>query len=370
MTKILIATGLFPPDIGGPATYSKILLEELPKRGIEVSVLPFGTVRNLPRLIRHLAYFGAVIRRSRDCDLIYAQDPVSVGLPACLAALLLRKPFLVRIAGDYAWEQGVQRFAVTATLDEFSKEKKFTLPVRILRYIERFVARRAERIIVPSHYLKHIVSQWGVSVRRITVIYSVFDGVETLESKESLRHKLELTGTVLISAGRLVPWKGFAELIATVPALQETFSDLRLLIVGDGPEKQKLETLITERHLGHRVSLLGRLPQSVLLNYIRASDLFVLNTSYEGFSHQLLEVMALETPVLTTAVGGNIELIEHERSGLLFEPNDLDAIVSAVKKVLTNASFRQHIVEGGSRRIKDFTRGGMIEELVAEFKRV
>ncbi|MEK7531600.1 MAG: hypothetical protein AAB545_01600, partial [Patescibacteria group bacterium] len=108
--KMLIATGLFSPDIGGPATYSKILLEKLPREGIETTILPFGAVRHLPRLLRHLVYFFRVLLAGRSVDVIYAQDPVSVGFPVFLASKVLKKPFLLKIVGDYAWEQGVQRF--------------------------------------------------------------------------------------------------------------------------------------------------------------------------------------------------------------------------------------------------------------------
>ena len=84
--RILIATGLFPPEIGGPATYSKLLQDMLPDFGFWVTVLPFREVRRLPKLIRHVWYFWRVVRAGFYADIIFAQDPVSVGLPAALAA--------------------------------------------------------------------------------------------------------------------------------------------------------------------------------------------------------------------------------------------------------------------------------------------
>ncbi len=80
--KILIATGIYPPDIGGPATYSKLLKDELPGRGIDVQVLSFGQVRHLPKIIRHFSYLLKILKLGRGVDVIYAQDPVSVGFPA------------------------------------------------------------------------------------------------------------------------------------------------------------------------------------------------------------------------------------------------------------------------------------------------
>src|SRR3989344_4399689 len=75
--------------------------------------------RKLPKGIRHLAYFWQVLKQGLHTDIIYAQDAVSAGFPAALAALLLRKPFFLKIVGDHAWEQGQQRFGVVDTLDEF-----------------------------------------------------------------------------------------------------------------------------------------------------------------------------------------------------------------------------------------------------------
>src|SRR6185437_4520018 len=135
--KLLLATPLFPPDSGGPSTYAKMLVDELPKRGIEVVLVKFGDVRHLPPGIRHFAYFWKCVYHSFSADVIYALDPVSVGLPAALAAISMRKKFLVRIPGDYAWEQGRQRYGVAEELDEF-QHKIYSRKVEKLRSIQRF----------------------------------------------------------------------------------------------------------------------------------------------------------------------------------------------------------------------------------------
>ena len=101
--KILIATGLYPPQIGGPATYSKLLKDELPKHGIDTEILPFREVRKWPKIVRHFIYFLKVLQKGRNVDVVFAQDPVSVGLPAMLASKILGKIFLLKIVGDYAW---------------------------------------------------------------------------------------------------------------------------------------------------------------------------------------------------------------------------------------------------------------------------
>lgn len=119
--SILIATGIYPPEVGGPATYTVLVEGELRSRGWNVEVLPFRTVRFLPKVIRHIAYFFLVIIRSINKRYIYAQDVASVGLPALLASRLVFRKFVVRVPGDFAWEQGTQRFG--DTIDDFQNKK-------------------------------------------------------------------------------------------------------------------------------------------------------------------------------------------------------------------------------------------------------
>src|SRR3989338_8023628 len=310
---ILIATGLYSPEVWGPATYSKLLEEELPRHTIGVVVLPFSSVRNLPRVFMHFLYFLLLIEKGYRADMLYALDPVSVGVPALLAARLLKKRFLLRVAGDYAWEQYCQRDKFTLeflisnfqfpTVEEFQK-KKFDFFTELQRKVEWFVARHAETIIVPSEYLKTIVIEWGVSREKIKVIYNTFDMVERQDTQESLRKKLGINGTVIVSAGRLVPWKGFSSLI----------------------------------------------------DYVGADDVFVLNTGYEGFSHQLLEVMATGTPIVTTRIGGNAELIEDQKTGLLVTYNDKLAIQKAVVSLLQDDRLRGALTRHAKEKAKSFSK--------------
>lgn len=370
--KILIATPLYPPDVGGPATYSKLLAEGFPAHGLDVSLVTFGEVRHLPKIIRHIVYAVRVFQRAKDVDLIFAQDPVSVGLPALIAASLRRKAFVLKIVGDYAWEQGVQRFGVKHRLDTFSKRPggDYHPFVRLLKWIERFVALRAKQVIVPSRYLKIIVSNWGVPKEHITVIPNGFRNFEVGGRKQVLRGMVKARGKIIISAGRLVPWKGFEGLIKAVPGLCRSFPDLKLLIAGDGPDMERLESLSKRLNVSLHVVFLGQLSQDVLFSYIKLADLFVLNTDYEGFSHQLLEVMAVGTPIVTTSVGGNPELIEHRKSGILVKRNNIEELGAAITDVLTDKRLREQLVRGAKRRALDFNEERTLRETAKLLKNI
>src|SRR3989344_632171 len=355
--RILIVTGIFPPDVGGPATYSKILLDELPKENFCAKVLSFGSVKYLPKGISHIAYFLKAMRLGARADIIFAQDPVSVALPAMLAAKILRKKFILKIVGDYAWEQGVQRFEVKEILDDFLN-KKYGINVEVLRKIEKFVANHTEKIIVPSEYLKKVVSAWGVNPNKIKVIYNAFD---FKDFEHTLRRP---TSKLIVSAGRLVPWKGFGTLIEIMPKILREVPDAKLIIIGDGPERHKLKLQVATWWLGRQVELIGNLPHKKVLEYLASADAFILNTAYEGFSHQILEAMAIGAPVITTNVCGNPELVENNVSGILVEFNDKEAIKNSILKLLKDEKLTQKLTSAAFQKSKQFSKERMINETI------
>lgn len=366
--KVLVCTGIFPPDIGGPATYSKLLLDELPKRGVEVEVLSFGLVRHLPKVFRHLVYFSKALSAGRKADIVFAQDPASVGLPSLLAAKVLGKKFVLKIVGDYAWEQYQQSQKSgqikLKNLEEF-QDGKFGFKTELRRKVQKFVAKKAARIIVPSRYLKNIVLRWGVNDDKIKIVYNSFEAPKSFVSKEEARKNLNLSGAVLVSAGRLVPWKGFGALIEIMPDLAKEIRDLRLCIIGSGPESQNLKSQISNLKIDESVFLIGQVSHEKALNYLAAGDVFLLNTGYEGFSHLLLEAMAVGIPIITTSVGGNVELIESGKNGLLAEYNNKNEIKKAILELFGNQGLKDNMVSSGKEKIKEFGKEKMLEETIA-----
>lgn len=362
--KILIATGIYPPSIGGPATYSKILFEELPGQGVDVLVLSFDEVRHLPKIISHIAYFFKMLARGTSCDIIYALDPISVGVPALCASLILGKKFFLRIAGDYAWEQGVQRFGVTHMLDDFVKKpgSAYVLQVRFLRFVECFVARHARQVIVPSEYLKKIVLRWGIPQNKISVINNAFEGISPAQIGE--KSKIMLSGKTIVSAGRLVPWKGFLALVETMVELVKKFPDLKLYIIGDGPEREGIERRMRQLELERNVYLVGKVPQATLFEYMREASVFAQNTGYEGFPHQILEALSLGVPVVTTDIGGNKEMMKNDENGLLVPYNDKHALASAIERILRDEGLAEKFRSNGRATVAKFTKERMVSSLV------
>ena len=365
--RLLIATGPFPPEAGGPATYVKLLMDELPSRGVSVDVLPFRAVARFPYGIKHLLYFAKLLVRGRNADYIFAQDPVSVGLPALVAAKLLRKRFFLRVGGDYAWEQGVQRWQVTESLDVFvASSRHYPFGVRLLAAIEKKVAREAEAVIVSGRYLQRVVSRWGIAPEKIHVVYNAFaPATDVRESKEELKRSLRISGRSIMSIGRLVPWKGMQKVIESFAALRAEFPDAQLFIAGDGPQRARLEE--TSRRCGttNAVHFLGTLPQEELFRYLKAADAFVLNTGYEaGLSYQILEAMHIGTPVVTTSAGDNGELITDGKNGFLVPYDDGDALAEVLRKILSGSVDSAAIGAEARRTTGRYTPSRMVDETV------
>ena len=323
--RILITTGIFPPEIGGPASYGNILAKKLSISG-KISVLtysskfkfkedkdqPFKIVRvwsKIPKGLKHLIYFFKALSLARKSDVVFALNAVSAGIPAMYAAKMANKKFFVKIVGDAAWEKAINSGKTQLLINDFQGSKKKGL-IKILHNSQYKVCKNADGVIVPSKYLAEIVHGWGIPKDKIKVIYNGVDFIPSELSKEEARRKIGIFGHIILSAGRLVPWKGFRMLIKIMPSVFEINQAFRLIIVGDGPDRKMLESMIRNLGLGNKVYLVGKKTQEELATYMAAADMFVLDTGYEGFSHQILEVMVSGVPVITTAVGGNKEVVE------------------------------------------------------------
>ena len=362
--KILIATGLYPPDIGGPATYTVFLEKHLERHGVAYEVLPYNIVRKYPKIIRHVAYLVKLLLRARGVTVFYALDTVSVGLPVCIAGFITRKPYLLRVPGDYAWEQGQQRYGVTELLDTFQLRKKYPLPVRVLVCIQRLVARRALHIIAPSEYMKGIVALWGLSIQNITRVYTELKEIFIVDSKEVLRDGFHYTGFVISTAARFVPWKGLDGVIRVTHILREEGLPVSLEIIGDGVLRNSLEALVDTLHARAYIHFLGAISHQEVGRRVKSADVFVLNTSYEGLSHHLIEAMSLETPIITTPVGGNRELIEDMKTGIFVPYQDDVALAQAIRQLIQDVSLGKMLARDAKKKVSHFHEDVVIEEFV------
>ncbi|OGM99980.1 MAG: hypothetical protein A3B91_03220 [Candidatus Yanofskybacteria bacterium RIFCSPHIGHO2_02_FULL_41_29] len=377
--KILICTGIFPPDIGGPASYAMTLGKKM-SGDFSVTVitysskasnpddknLPFKVIRvwkGWPKGLRHLIYFSKTYSQAKKHDVVYSLNAVSAGLAALWSARSRKKKFFVKIVGDYAWEMAIQKKKSSFLINDFQKTAKKGM-IKILSKTQYYVCRKADGVIVPSEYLAGIVKGWGVSADKVHVIYNGVDFKKADMSKEEARKKIGIPGNIILSAGRLVPWKGFKMLIKIMPKLMEISQFFRLIIVGEGPERKSLESMIKNMNLDRKVYLVGRKSKADLAVYLASADMFVLNSGYEGFSHQILEAMAAGVPVVASAMGGNKEVIEQGENGFLTRYNDEFNIIEAIKGLKQSEELREQFIKEGYKTVEKFSVDRMLNETV------
>ncbi len=374
--KIIIATGIFPPDIGGPATYSEKLAQELDKQGFEVGLITYKdpelklqrynfllkkVSRRYPVGIRHFLYFWRLLKMAKNFDVIYAQCPISSGLPACLVAKILKKKFVLKIVGDYAWDQGKIKYNIRESIETFQNKNKYPGKIRFLQFLERWVAKKADQIIVPSNYLKMIVGKWKVDLDKIKIIYNGIKNKEgEILNKQQAQNKIGIKGDILLSVGRLISGKGFDGLIKIMPELLKINIRFKLVIIGSGPEETKLKNLIKELNLKNYVFLIGSIEHQKMGDYYYSSDLFIFNTIHEGLSHTLLEAMQYELPIITTPVGGNPEIIQNNYNGLLVEYNNKREFKKAIWNLWNDKESQKKFQDNSKKVLEKFTFEKMI----------
>jgi glycosyltransferase involved in cell wall biosynthesis len=393
MKKIILATGIFPPDIGGPATYTQRLAEELVRKGIIVKVITYADAnalkfqipnsklqtnsksqisiirisRKYPKGLRHFLYFLSLLKLARDADVIYAQNLISAGLPSFFVSQILRKKFIVKIVGDAAWENYASKNKKFDNLETFQK-KKYDFFTEFLRIIQKFVAKGAEKIITPSQYLKNIISNWGINKEKIEVIYNAVEKINFDISKDEAKKKIGIEGNIILSIGRLVPWKGFSALIEIMPDLLKENPNFKLIIVGEGEEKENLKFKIENLKLENNVKLIGKIIHPEIPFYFKAADFFVLNSEYEGLSHVILEAMQFGVPVIASNKGGNPELVEDGKNGFLVEYNNKEKIKEAILKLWRDKSLQEKFIQNSKEKLKEFNWENLVEKTLSVLK--
>ncbi len=355
--RIFIASGIFHPESGGPATYLYQLLPELVRRGHAITALSFGDgpaqgypypLTRIPRrnyLVRQWNYYRAAARLWPGHDLAYIH---SLGLP--LPAGI--RPRAAKIVGDTAWERAMNRGWVPpdTDVDDF-QARRYGIAVELNKALRAREARRLDRVIVPSEYLKRMVAGWGVAPERISVIYNAHrskDPAKSVSQAEARRQLGLADGPLLLTPARLTVWKGIGHSLRALARVE----GMRLVVAGDGPERPALERLAAELGIADRVLFAGRVPGERMELYYRAADYTLLVSGYEGLSHVLVESLSAGTPAIASDKGGNPEVVRHGVNGLLTPYGDPEALASALRDAFSpglRAELASHTGDGLER---------------------
>jgi glycosyltransferase involved in cell wall biosynthesis len=192
-----------------------------------------------------------------------------------------------------------------------------------------------DSIIVPSEYLKRMLTQhWGLPANRVQVIYNSFEPVAPAEGyngrdREDARAIIGLsTRYLLITVCRLTGWKGVDGLIRALPELGP---EVGLVVVGDGPLYDELTALAEQLGVSDRVRFLGTVPRERVASLLRACDVFVLYSTYEGLPHVVLEAASAGLPVIATDAGGTREVVQDLANAQLVLVGNSVMLVEAIR---------------------------------------
>ena len=300
--KILITVGIYPPDIGGPASFVPKIAKMLSENEHDVTVICLSDnkfsddeiykvkriLRNQNLLLRWIQTIFTIIKNGRKVDCLFVN-----GLPmeSYVANLFLRKKLVRKIVGDWAWERGRNKGIINESFDDF-QENSHNLHLEIAKFSRGWTATKADIVITPSKHLSKVVENWGVQPNKLIIIYN---GTQIVNDDVSNTNK----GTVnLITVGRLAPWKNIDTIIKSVNLLKQYDMKFKLFIVGSGPLESELKKLVSDLNLSSEVIFTGQKKYTELTKYYENSNIYIQASGYEGLPHVLLEAINYDLSVI------------------------------------------------------------------------
>ena len=335
--KILITVGIYPPDIGGPASFVPKIANLLSQNNYEVTVICLSDsklqdnetykvkriLRNQNLLIRWLKTIIFIILNGRNAECIFVN-----GLPmeSYIANIFLRKKIVRKIVGDWAWERGRNKGLIEDSFDEFQLNSH-NLHLEIAKFSRGWTATKADIVITPSIHLSNVVKNWGVKADKLKVIYN---GTRITNNEFS---KSNSNIIKLITVGRLAPWKNVNTIIEAVHLLKNQDLKINLIIVGSGPEDLDLKKQVNNLNLTNEVIFTGQKKYSDLKEYYKSADIYIQASGYEGLPHVLLEAINFDLAIISTPIGGTNEILQDGKNGFIL---DLEKGIKPNSKNLKN----------------------------------
>ncbi len=379
--RILIATGIYKPDYRGPATLLEALPGALRAAGFEVKILTYSDVggsseeqlqdgvwrvsRKQGAILRFVKYFWLMKRLSKWSDVMYVTDTYSVGYFAYLLKKVYGKKYIIRFAGDSAWEKAAACGWTRDYIVDF-QNKTYDQRIEKLKRRRQKIMLGADKIIAVSNFMANLAKQIGIDGNKIKVVYNSIDfgGVsgDDLSAAANIKNHYGREAKIILTSCQLVPWKGVAGIIKILPALKEKVGQINFLVLGKGQELNNLQALAKELGVSSSVFFLGKIERKQISSYFSAADLFVLNTNYEGLSHTLLEVMRARVSIVTTKIGGNPEVIEDGKEGFLVEYNNSEQLLEASAKILNDKDLTDFFIQNALEKLKKFSWEQTVQE--------
>ena len=342
--RILIAAGIYPPDVGGPATHVKKLADGFKLAGWETRVVTygnpvdpevFGVSRKIPFGLRHFFYFAKCLGAAWDSDIIYAQDATAVGLPALLTAKIFRKRFFIRIGGDILWERAVERDKYFVSVSEYHQQGLHLIDRPIIYRLIKYILINSEGIVVTTSLLKDIYTNfYGINPEKIKIILNPTMIRPELEVNNSLGQG------IILFAGRFVAYKNLEFLIRVFDKARQKLFMGELCLIGQGPDKIKLEKVAKTLASANHITIQPALPQKELFEKIHQAMICIGPALTEFNPNFILECLSFGKPVLLSRENGlSVKLPED----FLFDPRNENELEQKITNLFNYQRYQDAV---------------------------
>ena len=375
--RLLLLADSYWPVVGGGETHSRLLASTLAEKGVEVVVLTqqrfkesdkferldgvpvhrvgasgfkrFGKYLMIPGMVRWL------LAHRDDYDGIYVCGLRLLGFPAVLLGRYLKKPVVLR-------SESCEELSGAYIDEHLQGGKRLLLPVaKAVVGLRNRVLLSAHSFLSISDAITHEFTDNGVDKSKVTKIYNGIDmsvyGVQRDDIiRQALRESLDLPqdATLLTYTGKLNRGKGLEYLLAAIKELVAQYPSLHLVLVGAGQNmylsmEQELKEYVKINKLGESVTFTGYTTRVV--DYLNASDFFVMPSEMEALCISLIEALACGLPAVATDVGGIPDVARHEKEALLVPPANVAALVEALRRLLGNPALSSDLSDRGQSRM-------------------
>lgn len=336
--------GPVPPPNGGMAMQTRQLARLLAEEGVDVTLVATNAsykpavvenIKGVRALFRLLPYIWQIWRLAGRVDVIHlmANSGWSWQLfaaPVIWIGWLRATPVIVNYRGGEAREY-LQKSAA-----------------RIIPTINR-----ARRVVVPSGFLEEVFSEFGIAVKIIPNIIDLHTfRPNTLSGTERVCR--DEGDYVAVITRNLEPIYGLDTAIRCVALVREAIPGIILKIAGSGPQLEQLQQLAAQLQVQDRVCFLGRLERSDVVALYQQADVMLNTALVDNMPNSVLEALACGLPVVSTNVGGVPFLVEHEKTALLVEPGDAEAMAESLIALHTDSTRSERLSKSGQELVQRF----------------
>ena len=332
--KFLLISGIYRPEIGGPATYLPTIAKVLINQSNQVEVITLKNssapaqiedwqvnyiARDQNLLLRFIKTVMLIIRKAKLAESIFSNGLIQ---ETAVALMFINRKSVAKVVGDPVWERAINNNETSLNVVEFNNSN-LNFKHKLQRILIKWSLNRFEAITCPSIQLKNIIEGWGV-YKPIEIIPN---GVLLVTEKNTD------TDFDLVTVCRLISLKNIDKMIRASLKM-----NVSLAVVGSGPEEYRLKALASS--LGAKITFLGQLDKNEVNKILLRSKVYLNLSDHEGLSFSLLEAMSCGLPSIVSNIQGNTNVITHGLDGIIVDVKNENQLINAIKTLMDSQSTR------------------------------